>query len=89
MSDLVQIAGTTLSPTLGNFAGLVWQQGHMTELPSPPGSSALFGIHLNLLGQVVGVAYDANSNIRGEIAGYGNDAANIVNTVVWRHGTTE
>jgi hypothetical protein len=37
MNDLVQIAGTTLSPTLGNFAGFVWQQGHMTELPSPPG----------------------------------------------------
>jgi hypothetical protein len=37
MNDLAQIAGTTLSPTLGNFAGFVWQQGHMTELPSPPG----------------------------------------------------
>jgi uncharacterized membrane protein len=38
----------------------------MTELPLPAGSSAAFGIADNLLGQVVGVIYDANSN--GEAA---------------------
>jgi uncharacterized membrane protein len=38
----------------------------MLELPSPTGSSAAFGIADNLLGQVVGIIYDANSN--GEAA---------------------
>jgi uncharacterized membrane protein len=62
INDLVQIVGTTLSPTSGNFCGFVWSQGHMTELPTPAGSTAAFGIQINLLGQLVGQVYDANFN---------------------------
>jgi probable HAF family extracellular repeat protein len=62
LNDLVQIVGTTLSPTSGTFTGFIWQQGHMTGLPSPAGSAAAFATQLNLLGQIVGVAYDANFN---------------------------
>jgi uncharacterized membrane protein len=71
MNDLVQIVGTTLSPETGTFCAFTWQQGRMIELPSPPGSSAAFGIGDNLLGQVTGVIYDANGN--GEAA-------------LWNHG---
>ena len=66
LNDLVQIVGTTLSPETGTFCAFTWQRGQMLELPSPTGSSAAFGIADNLLGQVVGVIYDANSN--GEAA---------------------
>ena len=62
LNDLVQIVGSTISPTSGNFCGFLWQQGHMTELPSPAGSQVVFGIQINLLGQIVGVSYDANFN---------------------------
>lgn len=62
LNDLVQLVGTTISPTSGQFCGFLWQQGHMTELPSPAGSQVVFGIQLNLLGQIVGQAYDANFN---------------------------
>jgi uncharacterized membrane protein len=67
MNDLVQIVGTTLSPETGTFCAFTWQQGQMIELPSPTGSSAAFGIADNLLGQVVGVIYDASGN-HGEAA---------------------
>jgi uncharacterized membrane protein len=66
LNDLVQIVGTTLSPETGTFCAFTWQRGQMIELPTPTGSSAAFGIGDNLLGQVVGVIYDANSN--GEAA---------------------
>jgi probable HAF family extracellular repeat protein len=66
ISDLVQIVGTTLSPETGTFCAFTWQRGQMIELPSPTGSTAAFGMADNLLGQVVGVVFDANSN--GEAA---------------------
>ena len=62
LSDLGQLVGSTISPTSGNFCAYIWSQGHMTELPSPTGATAAFGIQVNLLGQVVGEVYDANSN---------------------------
>ncbi len=72
LNDLVQIVGTTISPTSGNFSGFVWSQGHMTELPTPAGSTAAFAIRINLLGQIVGQVFDANFN--GQAA-------------LWSHGT--
>lgn len=67
MNDLVQIVGTTLSAASGTFSAYVWSQGHMTELPTPAGSTAAFGIQINLLGQIVGQVYDANSNAHGAL----------------------
>ena len=72
LNDLVQMVGTALSPRSGTFAGFVWSQGHMTELPTPAGTTAAFGIQINLLGQIVGQVYDANFN---------------VNVALWNHGT--
>ena len=116
MNDLVEIIGSTISPTTNTFCAFSWQHGQMTELASPAGSPAVFGIANNLLGQVAGVAYDANFNgqvalwnhgaltllpggipggdfaqpvginIRGEIVGYSNNAANVPSTVLWRQG---
>jgi uncharacterized membrane protein len=62
LNDLAQIVGSTISPTSGNFCGFLWQQGQMTELLSPTGSQVVFAIQINLLGQIAGVAYDANFN---------------------------
>ena len=36
LNDLVQMVGTTISATSGTFSAFVWDQGHMTELPTPP-----------------------------------------------------
>jgi uncharacterized membrane protein len=72
LNDLVQIVGTLLSPTSGTFSGYVWSQGHMTELPTPAGTTAAFGIQINLLGQIVGQVYDANFN---------------AHAALWSHGT--
>jgi len=62
LNDLVQIVGTALSPSSGTFSAYVWSRGHMTELPTPAGTTAAFGVHINLLGQIVGQVYDANFN---------------------------
>jgi uncharacterized membrane protein len=62
LNDLVQMVGTTICPTSGTFCGFVWRRGQMTALPSPAGSSAAFGNQINLLGQAVGLVYDANDN---------------------------
>jgi uncharacterized membrane protein len=62
LNDLVRIVGSTISPTSGNFCAFLWQQGHMVELPSPDGSQVVFGIQINLLGQIAGIAYDENFN---------------------------
>ncbi len=72
LNDLVQMVGTTISATSGTFSAFVWGQGHITELPTPPGSTAAFGIQINLLGQIVGQVYDANFN---------------ANAALWNHGT--
>ena len=72
LNDLVQIVGSTISPASGNFCAFIWSQGHMTELPSPAGTTAAFGIRINLLGQIVGEIYDANFN---------------PHAALWRHGT--
>jgi uncharacterized membrane protein len=72
LNDLVQMVGTTLCPKSGNFCGFVWSHGHMRELPSPAGSTAAFGIQVNLLGQIVGQVYDANFN---------------AHAALWSHGT--
>jgi len=44
----------------------------VTELPTPAGTTAAFGIQINLLGQIVGQVYDASFN---------------VNVALWNHGT--
>jgi uncharacterized membrane protein len=62
LNDLVEVVGSTISPTSGNFCAFRWQFGHMYELTSPPGSEVVFGIAVNLLGQVAGISYDANFN---------------------------
>ena len=72
LNDLVQMVGTTLSATSGTFAAFVWSQGHMTELPTPAGTTAAFGIKINFLGQIVGQVYDANFT---------------AHVALWNHGT--
>ena len=62
MTDLTQIVGTTLSQTSGTFCGFVWSLGHLTELPSPAGSTAAFASHMNVLGDVLGLIYDEAGN---------------------------
>jgi uncharacterized membrane protein len=71
VNDLLQIVGTTISPTSGNFCAFIWSQGHMSELPSPAGSPAAFGIQVNLLGQVVGQVFDANFNAQAALWSHG------------------
>lgn len=72
LNDLVRMVGTALSPTSGTFVGFVWSQGHMTELPTPAGTTASFAIQINLLGQIVGQVYDADFNL---------------SAALWDHGT--
>jgi uncharacterized membrane protein len=72
LNDFVQMVGTTIDATSGSFSGFVWSQGHMTELPTPAGTTAAFGIQINLLGQIVGQVYDANFN---------------AHAALWNHGT--
>ena len=62
ITDLTQVVGTTLSTTSGTFVGFVWSLGHLVELPSPAGSMAAFGTHMNVLGDVLGVIYDQAGN---------------------------
>jgi len=71
LNDLVQVVGSTLSPTTGHSAAFVWQLGHAKELPSPANSSAVFGSNINLLGEVTGQAYDESF---------------ISHAVMWNHG---
>lgn len=72
LNDLVRMVGTELSPTSGTFAAFVWSQGNMTELPTPAGTTASFGIQINLPGQIVGQVFDADFNAQ---------------TALWSHGT--
>lgn len=72
LNDFVRMVGTALSPTSGTFAAFVWSQGHMTELPTPAGTTAAFGIQINLPGQVVGQVFDADFNAQAAL---------------WNHGT--
>jgi len=62
VNDLVDVVGSTISPTSGNFCAFSWQHGHMSELASPAGAQVVFGIGVSLLGQVTGVSYDENFN---------------------------
>ena len=39
----------------------------MTELPTPAGTTAAFGIEINLLGQIVGQVYDADFNVHAAL----------------------
>jgi uncharacterized membrane protein len=71
LNDLIQVVGSTASPTTGDFAAFVWQSGHATELPSPANSTAVFASDINLLGEVAGQAYDENF---------------IAHAVMWDHG---
>jgi len=83
MNDLVQIVGTTLSPTSGTFAGFAWQHGQMTELPSPAGSQAVFGMTTQLA-TLPGMPPNGTaqaSNDRGQIVG---SLSNIA--VLWQSG---
>ena len=71
LNDRVQVVGTTISPSSGFMCGVIWQHGQMTQLPSPAGSTDVFGMAVNLLGQVAGQSFDANFNSSG---------------VLWDHG---
>jgi uncharacterized membrane protein len=71
LNDLVQVVGTTLSPTTGESVGFVWQSGHAKALPSPANSAAVFASSVNLLGEITGQAYDETG---------------ISHAVMWNHG---
>lgn len=71
LNDLVQVVGSTVSPTTGDFAAFVWQSGHAKALPSPANSTAVFADDINLLGEVLGQEFDENS---------------LAHLVVWNQG---
>jgi uncharacterized membrane protein len=60
LNDFVQVAASTPSPQTGESVAFIWQFGRATPLPSPPNTTAVFTSAINLLGQVVGQAYDQN-----------------------------
>lgn len=62
MTRLTQIVGSTLSPTAGTFVAFIWSLGHLIELPSPAGSTAVFATHMNVLGDVLELIYDKDGN---------------------------
>ena len=62
MTDLTQIVGSAVSTTSGTFVAFVWNLGHLMELPSPAGSTAVFATHMNVLGDVIEFIYDENGN---------------------------